>query len=56
MERDFEQQLSNSVNDIEIPKSVFAKAEVAFNEIRSFKTQRATRKFLLSKKHGLQQP
>lgn len=51
MERNFEQQLKNSLNhDIEIPKSVFDKAEGAFKEIRSSKTQRTTKKFLLGKK------
>jgi len=51
MERNFEQELKNSLNhDIEIPKSIFDKAQGAFKEIRGYNTQRATKNFLLVRK------
>lgn len=51
MERDFEQQLRNSLNgNIEIPESVIDKAEGAFNEIRRYKTQKVGKKSAFIKK------
>lgn len=53
MKRSFELHLQNCLNrdmETEIPKSVLDKAESAFKEIRSYKSQQPIRDFLLGKK------